>query len=52
MTSDILGAFLTYLGLTDAKGIGVAQPTYMVVRLSDVSSKTGKKCSLCFLRCF
>ena len=40
------GLVLGLVGLIDAKG------TYMVVRLSDVSSKTGKKCSFCVLSCF
>ena len=34
---------LGLVGLIDAKGIDVAQPRYMVVRLSDIRAKTGKK---------
>ena len=36
------------VGLIDAKGIDVAQPIW----LSDVSSKTGKKCIFCVFRLF
>ena len=40
--------------MIDAKGIGVAQPsTYMVVRLPDISSKTGNNAAFfVLLGCF
>ena len=41
------GLFLGLVALIDAKGL-----TYMVVRLSKVSSKTGKKCIFCISRLF
>ena len=34
------GLVLGLVELIDAKGIDVAQPKYMAVRLSDISSKT------------
>ena len=46
------GLVLQLVELIDAKGIGVAQPKYMAVRLSDISSKTGNKCIFCVFRPF
>ena len=41
--SPILNIFFGLVALNDAKGIDTGNSTYMVMRLSDISSKTGKK---------
>ena len=46
------GLVLGLVELIDVKGIDVAQPTYMAVRLSDKCSKTGKKYIFCVFRPF
>ena len=40
----IHGLVLGLVGLIDAKGIDVAQPRYMAMRLSNISLTKGKKC--------
>ena len=41
------GLVLWLVGLIDAKGIGMV---WLILMLSDVSSKTGKKCIFCVFR--
>ena len=43
---------LWLVGLIDTKAINVAQPIYIVVRMSDIRAKTGKKCIFCVSGCF
>ena len=46
------GLVFGLVGLIDTKGMDPAGSTFIAVRLSDISTKTGKKCIFCVFRPF